>query len=67
MFSDADSSFLIHEVTKEEVYLTILNLPTGKSPGPDGFNIEFYLAFWPMIGDLLFLAVKYFFITLFCL
>ncbi|XP_039134690.1 uncharacterized protein LOC120272038 [Dioscorea cayenensis subsp. rotundata] len=34
MFSDADSSFLIHEVTKEEVYLTILNLPTGCFSGP---------------------------------
>lgn len=59
--SDADSLFLIREVTKEEVYLTILDLPSGKSPGPDGFNIEFYRAFWPVIGDQFFLAVKYFF------
>lgn len=30
------------EVTKEEVYLTILDLPIGKSPSPNGFNIVFY-------------------------
>lgn len=59
--SNAERSSLISEVTKEEVYLTILDLPPGKSPGPDGFNIEFYRTFWPVIGNHLFLAIKYFF------
>lgn len=40
--SDQDRNSLIVEVTKEEVFCTLSDLPSGKSPGPDGFNVEFY-------------------------
>lgn len=43
--SDIDNSVLTLEVSKEEVYLTIVNLPTGKTSGLNGFNIEIYRAF----------------------
>lgn len=45
----------------EEVYCTIFDLPSSKSPGLDEFNIEFFCNFWPIIGNHLFLAIRYFF------
>ncbi|XP_039130894.1 uncharacterized protein LOC120267295 [Dioscorea cayenensis subsp. rotundata] len=59
--NDSVASSIVREVTKEEVFQTLLDLPTGKSPGPDGFCTEFYHSFWPIIGDHLFLAVRCFF------
>lgn len=59
-----DCEFLIHEVTHEEVRMSVFELPSGKSPGPDGFNAEFYRFFWPDIEDSLFEAVDYFFLLI---
>lgn len=42
---DHDSHTLIREVTKEEVYKVVLELPAGKSLGPDGFNAELFREF----------------------
>lgn len=43
--SDTEAFNLIHEITKDEVFSTIHDLPPGKSPGPDGFNVEFFSQF----------------------
>lgn len=59
--SDSDAAILTREVTRDEVYLTLLDLPPGKSPGPDVFNVEFYWNFWHIIGDQFFSAILYFF------
>ncbi|XP_039125466.1 uncharacterized protein LOC120261592 [Dioscorea cayenensis subsp. rotundata] len=59
--SDMDCAFLTREVTREEVRLSVFELPLGKSPGPDGFNAEFYRFFWADIEDSLFEAVNHFF------
>lgn len=59
--SPDDGEMLVRDVTKNEVFLALQSLPSGKSPGPDGFNAEFYQFFWNDIGDPLFEAVKYFF------
>ncbi|XP_039138822.1 uncharacterized protein LOC120276159 [Dioscorea cayenensis subsp. rotundata] len=59
--SSVDCDFLSREVSREEIHMTVLDLPSGKSPGPDGFNAEFYKFFWADIGDQLTDAIQYFF------
>jgi hypothetical protein len=36
--------------SQQEIDLIIKNLPTNKSPGPDGFNTDFVKKCWPMIA-----------------
>lgn len=55
---DSDNLILIQEVTMEEVYLTLVDLPSSKFPGTDGFNVEFYQNFWHIVGDQLFVAIQ---------
>lgn len=59
--SDSDHHLLVQDVTMDEVYATLIDLHLGKSPGPDGINVEFYRNFWPMVGDRLFNAIQFFF------
>lgn len=59
--SNSDAVSLTPEVTKKKIYITILDSPTGKSPGPDGFNAEFYHNFWPITGDQIYEALRFFF------
>jgi hypothetical protein len=35
--------------SKEEIDKVVVNLPNGKSPGPNGFNNEFMKKYWPII------------------
>lgn len=44
-------------------FKTLHSMPRGKSPGPDGINVEFYLFYWNQIGDHLLNAISYFFST----
>lgn len=60
---DVDRVALIRPISKREVYHTFNSMPQGKSPRPDGFNVEFYLFYWNLIGDHLFNAISYFFDT----
>ena len=37
------------EITEDEIKKAIKNSPNNKSPGSDGFPIEFYKVFWNQI------------------
>jgi hypothetical protein len=37
--------------TKDEIDSIVAELPSDKSPGPDGFNIDFFKRCWPVIKE----------------
>ena len=39
-------------LTYNECYRSLLTFQTGKAPGNDGLTLEFYKAFWPLLGNL---------------
>ena len=45
-------------ITEEEVKKAIDNLPRGKSPGLDGFPVEFYKTYWTKIKELFMAYVR---------
>lgn len=59
--SDLNGMALSCDVTREEVYDTVHDLPSGKSIRPDSFKAKFDRFYWSEIGDHLFSVVKYFF------
>ena len=46
------------EMTEEEVRNAINKMPSGKSPGLDGFPVEFYKKYWDKIKDLFMNYIK---------
>lgn len=52
---------LTRDITKLEIHQALFSLPFDKSPGPDGFNVEFYRFFWDDIGDHHFDVIRHFF------
>ena len=40
-------------VTKQECLTALLKMSNDKSPGLDGFSVEFYKCFWNDLNDLL--------------
>ncbi|KAJ0975083.1 hypothetical protein J5N97_017048 [Dioscorea zingiberensis] len=61
--TDRYNEILTRPVTPLEIYQTLKSMPKGKSPGPDGFNVEFYLYYWEIVKDSLLSAVSHFFQT----
>lgn len=59
--SNVDGHYVTRELSRDELYTTLSELPPGKAPGPNGFNAEFYRYFWTDIGDHLFKAFRFFF------
>lgn len=59
--TDMDRELLSMPFSKEEVYKTLKSMPSGKSPGTEGLNSEFYLFYWNIVGDHLFKAISFFF------
>jgi hypothetical protein len=46
---------------KQELWETLMEMKRNASPGPDGFNVEFYIATWSWIGDDVCMLVRSFF------
>lgn len=44
-------SFLDSIPDKEEIWQILRHMKSDAAPGPDGFNVAFYRAAWPWIGD----------------
>lgn len=44
-----DNEFLTRPFTLEEVNATIKEMRNNTAPGPDGFTVEFFKAFWTLI------------------
>ena len=54
-----DSTKLDGPVTLQECEAAVRDMRKGRSPGPDGIPLEFYLTFWPLIGPLLLDMILY--------
>lgn len=61
--TDMDRDLLTRPFSVEEVYKTLKSMPSGKSPGADGLNSEFYLFYWNIVRKHLFNALSHFFDT----
>lgn len=61
VLAEMDREILTRPISKREVFKTLKSMPRGKSLGPDGINVEFYLFYWNQIGDYFFNAISYFF------
>ena len=51
--NEEEQQELGEDITEEEIWEAINQSQDNKSPGNDGFTIEFYKFFWPEIKDLL--------------
>jgi len=56
-----ENAALIQPVTDEEIYTAVFQMDPYKAPGSDGFGASFYQDHWPVIRDLLCVAIKDFF------
>ena len=41
------------KVTREECYKVLKEMKCNKSPGNDGYTVEFYCTFWPLLGEII--------------
>lgn len=60
--SEADCLKLEREVTREEINDVIFHMPGSKSPGPDGYTLEFFKEAWEIIGEDVIVAIQSFFV-----
>lgn len=55
------SDMLAHEVFEDDILKDFQSMPKNKTPSPDGFTVEFFLAAWEIVGPSVILVVKEFF------
>ena len=61
--SPSQQVFLSRPFSAADVFSTVKSMPNNKSPGPDGFSKEFFIAAWEIVGSDFTNAVLYFFQT----
>lgn len=59
--TEEERTKLTRVVTEEEIKEVVFNMPSNKSPGPDGYTTEFFKASWSIIGKDFTAAVQSFF------
>lgn len=59
--SELQFAYLRREVSAVEIIGTIKSMPMNKSPGPDGYSIEFLRASWDTVGTDVISAISEFF------
>lgn len=58
---------LTFKASDKEIYDTLKSMKRNKSPGPDGFNVNFFLAAWDIVGRDFLSDVHYFLETVLAL
>lgn len=61
--SAVQASMLTAPISDLEVYRVLKSMKRNKSPGPDGFNVNFFIHCWDSIGEDFTKAVQFFFST----
>ncbi|WVZ93196.1 hypothetical protein U9M48_039196 [Paspalum notatum var. saurae] len=46
LVTEEENNFLVPPFTEKEVKEAVFQMEQNKSPGPDGFPVEFYQVFW---------------------
>lgn len=59
--SNSVNEMLLKEVTAEEITKVVFAVQSDKSPGPDGYTIEFFKSAWPIIGKEFIIFIHSFF------
>ena len=59
--SEGQKVELMKDVTNEEITKTVFAMPLSKSPGPDGYSVEFLRSSWTIVGNDFIAAVQEFF------
>lgn len=62
--SDSQANDLQQPFAPADVFNTIKAMSNNKSPGPDGFTVEFYISTWDILGEDVTNAVLHFFNSL---
>ena len=57
--SDEQKLLCDKPITIDDLYQSLSSMSNGKSPGNDGFSVEFFKFFWEDIKDLLFASYQY--------
>ena len=57
--SNHEKNALEEDLTFQELSTSLRNMKKGKTPGSNGFTVDFYRCFWNPLGVLLHRAVKY--------
>ncbi|XP_024006528.1 uncharacterized protein LOC112083036 [Eutrema salsugineum] len=60
--SPVDQQNLVAEVTESEIKAVLFSLAANKSPGPDGYTVEFFKECWPIIGKDMVVGIQFFFL-----